>query len=265
MVGVSADDPRVPTAEVVSSTVPAAVVLPTYNESENVERLIRAIRSAVPDIFVQVVDDGSPDGTADIAERLAGELGDIDVLRRPGKLGLGSAYREGFARVLSRGVDTVVSMDVDFSHDPAVIPAMLRAIADGADAVVGSRYVPGGGTRNWPLHRRVLSKWGNLYTGAILGVGVRDCTSGFRAYRSTALTAIAPETTRAEGYAFLTELVVRLSRRGLRIVEVPIMFSDREYGTSKMSGRIIAESMLLVTRWGVAHRVRQLGGLLRRR
>ena len=246
-----------------------AVVLPTYNESENIERLIRAVRSAVPGIDVLVVDDNSPDGTADIAQRIAhevaGEPGHIEVLRRPGKLGLGSAYREGFARVLAAGADVVVSMDVDFSHDPAVIPAMLRAIDEGADAAVGSRYVKGGGTLNWPLHRRLLSRWGNLYTGAILGVKVRDCTTGFRAYRASALTAIAPETTRAEGYAFLTELVVRLSRRNLRIVEVPILFADREYGTSKMSGRIVAESMLLVTRWGVAHRFGQLTALVKRR
>lgn len=251
--------------ELASVSVSATVVLPTYNESENIEPLIRAVRAAVPDIGVLVVDDNSPDGTADIASRLADELGGIEVLRRPGKLGLGSAYREGFARVLSGPSDVVVSMDVDFSHDPAVIPAMLSAIADGADAVVGSRYVRGGGTKNWPLHRRLLSRWGNLYTGAILGVGVRDCTTGFRAYRSTALRSIAPETTRAEGYAFLTELVVRLSRRDLRIVEVPIMFADREHGTSKMSGRIVVESMLLVTRWGIAHRVAQLRSLVKRR
>lgn len=250
--------------ELASALVSATVVLPTYNESENIERLVRAVRAAAPGIGVLVVDDNSPDGTADIAARLADELGGIEVLRRPGKLGLGSAYREGFSRVLAGDADVIVSMDVDFSHDPAVIPAMLSAIADGADAVIGSRYVRGGGTKNWPIHRRLLSRWGNLYTGAVLGVGVRDCTTGFRAYRATALRAIAPETTRAEGYAFLTELVVRLSRRDLRIVEVPIMFADREHGTSKMSGRIVVESMLLVTRWGVAHRFRQVRALLTR-
>jgi dolichol-phosphate mannosyltransferase len=159
--------------------------------------------------------------------------------------------------VIAQGVDVVVSMDVDFSHDPLVIPAMLAAIESGSDAVIGSRYVTGGGTKNWPLHRRLLSRWGNLYTASVLGVKVRDCTSGFRAYRATALASIAPETTKAEGYAFLSELVVRLSRRGLKISEVPILFVDRENGTSKMSGRIIVESMLLVTRWGVAHRWNQ--------
>ena len=239
-----------------------AVVLPTYNESENIARLLTQLRTVLPDGRLYVVDDNSPDGTGDIAERCARELGGIEVLHRPGKQGLGSAYRQGFAHVIAQGVDVVVSMDVDFSHDPLVIPAMLAAIESGSDAVIGSRYVTGGGTKNWPLHRRLLSRWGNLYTASVLGVKVRDCTSGFRAYRATALASIAPETTKAEGYAFLSELVVRLSRRGLKISEVPILFVDRENGTSKMSGRIIVESMLLVTRWGVAHRWNQAKNLV---
>ena len=234
-----------------------AVVLPTYNESENIARLLTQLRTVVPDGRLYVVDDNSPDGTGDIAERCAAELGGIEVIHRPGKQGLGSAYRQGFAHVIAQGVDVIVSMDVDFSHDPLSIPAMLAAIDAGSDAVIGSRYVNGGGTKNWPLHRRLLSRWGNLYTGAVLGVKVRDCTSGFRAYRASALAAIAPETTKAEGYAFLSELVVRLSRRGSKISEVPILFIDREIGTSKMSGRIIVESMLLVTRWGIVHRWNQ--------
>lgn len=234
-----------------------AVVLPTYNESENIARLLTQLRTVVPDGRLYVVDDNSPDGTGDIAERCAVELGGIEVIHRPGKQGLGSAYRQGFAYVIAQGADVIVSMDVDFSHDPLTIPAMLAAIDAGSDAVIGSRYVNGGGTKNWPLHRRLLSRWGNLYTGAVLGVKVRDCTSGFRAYRASALAAIAPETTKAEGYAFLSELVVRLSRRGSKISEVPILFIDRENGTSKMSGRIIVESMLLVTRWGIAHRWNQ--------
>ncbi len=234
-----------------------AVVLPTYNESENIARLLTQLRTVVPNGRLYVVDDNSPDGTGDIAERCAAELGGIEVIHRPGKQGLGSAYRQGFAHVIAQGVDVIVSMDVDFSHDPLSIPAMLAAIDAGSDAVIGSRYVNGGGTKNWPLHRRLLSRWGNLYTGAVLGVKVRDCTSGFRAYRASALAAIAPETTKAEGYAFLSELVVRLSRRGSKISEVPILFVDRENGTSKMSGRIIVESMLLVTRWGIVHRWNQ--------
>ncbi len=242
-----------------------AVVLPTYNESENIARLLTQLRTVLPDGRLYVVDDNSPDGTGEIAERCATELGGIEVLHRPGKQGLGSAYRHGFAYVISQGVDVVVSMDVDFSHDPLVIPAMLAAIEAGSDAVIGSRYVNGGGTKNWPIHRRLLSRWGNLYTAAVLGVSVRDCTSGFRAYRASALAGIAPETTKAEGYAFLSELVVRLSRRGMKISEVPILFVDRENGTSKMSGRIIAESMLLVTRWGVAHRLNQSVKLVQRK
>ena len=234
-----------------------AVVLPTYIESENIARLLTQLRKVLPDGRLYVVDDNSPDGTGEIAERCAAELGGIEVIHRPGKQGLGSAYRQGFAHVISQCVDVVVSMDVDFSHDPLVIPAMLAAIESGSDAVIGSRYVTGGGTKNWPLHRRLLSRWGNLYTASVLGVRVRDCTSGFRAYRATALASIAPETTKAEGYAFLSELVVRLSRRGLKISEVPILFVDRENGTSKMSGRIIVESMLLVTRWGIVHRWNQ--------
>jgi len=237
-----------------------AVVLPTYNEAENIERLLRELRRIVPEARLLVVDDSSPDGTGAIAERCAVELGSIDVVHREVKDGLGNAYRFGFRRVVESGFDVVVTMDSDFSHDPNVIPSMLSRVKAGADAVIGSRYVPGGGTQDWPLHRRLLSRWGNVYTGWILGVKVRDCTSGFRAYRTEALAAIDPDSTRADGYAFLTELVVRLSRRGARIDEVPIVFVDRRYGTSKMSSRIVVESMLLVTRWGLGHRWRRLSG-----
>jgi glycosyltransferase involved in cell wall biosynthesis len=231
--------------------VRCVVVVPTYDERENVQAFLAAVRDAVPDADVLVVDDNSPDGTGALAEQSAAELGQIKVLHRPGKQGLGSAYRNGFQVALDEGYDVVVSMDVDFSHDPAVIPTMLDRIEHGADAVIGSRYVPGGGTANWPLHRRLLSRWGNRYTGAVLGLGVHDCTSGFRAYRSSALRTIEPGSTTAEGYAFLTELVRRLVRRGCEVHEVPIVFRDRELGTSKMSSRIILESMLLVTRWGI--------------
>jgi dolichol-phosphate mannosyltransferase len=232
--------------------VRAVVVVPTYNERENIDAFLRAVRAAVPAADVLVVDDNSPDGTGALADATAAELGQIEVLHRPGKQGLGSAYRNGFTVALDRGYDVIVSMDVDFSHDPAVIASMLQAVEQGADAVVGSRYVPGGATADWPLHRRLLSRWGNRYTGAVLGLGVRDCTSGFRAYRAVALRAIDPASTAAEGYAFLTELVRRLAADGRRIVEVPIVFRDRQFGTSKMSGRIIVESMMLVTRWGVS-------------
>ena len=236
------------------------VVLPTYNERENVVALLRAVRAAVPDADVLVVDDNSPDGTAALVEETAAEQDQIKLLRRAGKQGLGSAYRQGFAVALDEGYDVVVSMDVDFSHDPAVLPELLRLIRSGADAVVGSRYVPGGTTVDWPLHRRLLSRWGNRYTSFVLGLRVRDCTSGYRAYRAAALRAIDPASTTAEGYAFLTELIRRLVRQGTKVVETPIVFTDRRYGVSKMSGRIVVESMFLVTRWAIRDRVRELTG-----
>jgi dolichol-phosphate mannosyltransferase len=246
------------------------VVLPTYNERENIVDVLTKVRSAVPEAHILVIDDGSPDGTADVAEELADELGKIEVVRRTAKDGLGSAYRFAFGRIFTRctgsdagssddgaadEADVVVTMDSDLSHDPLVIPSMIGAISAGADAVIGSRYVAGGGTENWPIHRRLLSRWGNRYTGWILSIPVRDCTSGFRAYRLGALRSIRPETTSAEGYAFLTELVVRLCRQGCRIEEIPILFVDRTAGTSKMSRQIIVESMTLVTRWGLRRRL----------
>lgn len=237
-----------------SQPVRTVVVLPTFNEAENIVGFLRAVRQAVPDADVLVVDDNSPDGTAALAEEVASELGRVKVLRRAGKQGLGAAYRHGFVTAFDEGYDAIVSMDSDFSHDPEVIPTMLRLVADGADAVIGSRYVPGGATVDWPLRRRLLSRWGNRYTAAVLRLPVRDCTSGFRVYRAAALQGINPASTTAEGYAFLTELVRKLIARGSTIVETPIVFRDRQFGTSKMSGRIIAESMLLVTKWGIFDR-----------
>lgn len=235
----------------------AVVVVPTYNERDNIIALLPAIRNATTLADVLVVDDDSPDGTADAAERLAKELGGVRVLRRASKEGLGSAYRAGFAQVLAEEYDAVISMDADFSHDPAVIPVMLARLEEGNDAVIGSRYVTGGGTTDWPVRRQLLSKWGNGYTRAVLRLPTHDCTSGFRAYTSEALRSIDPGSTNAEGYAFLTELVRRLARDGRTVTEVPIIFRDRTRGKSKMSGRIIVESMLLVTRWAVADRVRR--------
>ena len=234
------------------------VVVPTFNERDNIVPFLTALRAAAPEADVLVVDDNSPDGTGQAAEQTAADLGQIKVLHRPGKQGLGSAYRHGFTVALDEGYDIVVTMDVDFSHDPAVVPTMIGTLGAGADAVVGSRYVDGGGTENWPLHRRLLSRWGNRYAGAVLGLRLRDITSGFRAYRADALRAIEHGTTAAEGYAFLTELVRRLIRRGYSVVEVPITFRDREHGISKMSGRIIVESMVLITGWGVKDILRRL-------
>jgi dolichol-phosphate mannosyltransferase len=233
------------------------VVVPTYDERENVELLLPAVRAAMPDADILVVDDSSPDGTAEAVTRLSAELGRIALLSRPGKQGLGSAYRHGFDYALDRGYDVVVSMDVDLSHDPEVLPEFIRLVEAGADAVIGSRYVPGGATVDWPLYRRLLSRWGNRYTSFVLRLQVRDCTSGYRAYRAAALKAIDPGTTTADGYAFLTELVRRLVRADLRLMETPIVFRDRRFGTSKMSGRIVAESMWLVTSWALRDAVRR--------
>ncbi len=228
------------------------VVLPTYNERDNVRGLLGAVRDTVPAADVLVIDDNSPDGTAELVEATAADLGQIKLVVRPRKRGLGTAYREGFTVALDEGYDVIVSMDVDWSHDPSVLPDLIALIEGGADVAIGSRYVPGGATVDWPLHRRLLSRWGNRYTSFVLRLGINDCTSGYRAYRATALRAIQPATTTAEGYAFLTELVRRHERHGHTMEETPIVFADRRYGTSKMSTRIVVESMLLVTRWGVA-------------
>ena len=236
----------------------SVVVLPTYNEAANIERFLRTVRAASPETDVLVVDDDSPDGTAEVARRLDAELGSITVMERPGKRGLGSAYRDGFARVLDDGYDVVVTMDADLSHDPNRVPVFLDGIRAGADLVIGSRYVTGGGTTDWPIRRQLLSRWGNAYTRTILGVSPRDCTGGYRAYRAETLAAIDPTSTSAEGYAFMTELVRRLNERDATIVEIPIIFRDRTMGKSKMSGRIIVESMMLVTRWGIGDRWRRL-------
>jgi dolichol-phosphate mannosyltransferase len=230
------------------------VVLPTYNEAENLDAFARQLRTELPDLDLLVVDDNSPDGTGAIADSLAAELGGIKVLHRSDKSGLGSAYRDGFRLALDEHAEVIVSMDADFSHDIAAIPSLLRAVDAGADMVIGSRYVPGGNVRDWPFHRRLLSKWGNRYTAWALKVPVTDCTSGFRAYRGEAMARIDVGATTAEGYAFLTELVRRMTDMGARIDEVPIEFVDRRYGTSKMSWRIVLESMKLVTEWGVRER-----------
>lgn len=243
----------------------AVVVIPTFNERENIVDLLHALRAAVPEADLMVVDDLSPDGTGELADAAAAELGRVTVVHRQGKPGLGAAYRHGFGLAFEAGYDAIVSMDSDFSHDPQIVPTMLRLLGEGADVVIGSRYVAGGGTKDWPLRRRLLSRWGNRYTGFLLRAKVRDCTAGFRAYRVETLKAIEPGSTGAEGYAFLTELTRRLARHGATIVETPILFKDREKGTSKMSGRIIVESMLLVTRWGITDRAHSLRTRLSRR
>lgn len=230
------------------------VVVPTYQESGNVGRFLEAVRAAAPAVDLLVVDDNSPDGTADLAEKAAAELGRVEVLRRPAKDGLGNAYRQGFRHGLDQGYDVIVQMDCDFSHDPKVIPTLIGALDDGVDCAIGSRYVPGGSTPGWPIHRRALSRWGNRYTAAVLRLGIHDATGGFRAYRASTLEAIDIDGTVANGYAFQSEVAKRMVAEHLRLREIPITFVDREFGTSKMSVRIMAESMALVTSWGVRAR-----------
>ena len=234
------------------------VSVPTYREAENIEELLRRLRAAVPDAHILVLDDGSPDGTADAAEKLAMELGDIEVLRRPGKSGLGAAYRAGHAIGIARGYDVMVQIDADLSHQPEQLPSLLEAIDRGADLALGSRYVEGGTIPQWAVYRLALSRWGCMYAGWALHLGVSDSTAGYRAYRASALRAMQFETTRANGYTFQIEMTYRLVKAGGRITEVPITFTDRERGTSKMSSRIVVEAMALVTVWGARDRLRRL-------
>ncbi len=231
------------------------MVLPTYQEAENVAEVLRRLRAAVPGADLLVVDDASPDGTADLAKAAGHELGRVEVLVRPGKSGLGSAYRQGFALGLARGYDVLVEMDSDLSHDPAALPALVAAVEGGADLAIGSRYVPGGAIPNWPFHRRALSRLGNAYVVRMLRLGVADSTSGFRAYAARALAGIDLEEVRADGYGFQVEMAYRIVRWGGTVTERPIEFRDRQRGTSKMSPRIIAEALWLVTAWGIRTRL----------
>jgi len=227
-----------------------AVVIPTYQEADNIATAIEGVRAAVPDAGVLVVDDSSPDGTASVARSRHAE-----VLVRTRREGLGAAYRAGWARVLDEGYDVIVSMDADGSHDPAVLPALLTRIEQGADLVMGSRYVPGGRVPGWPAYRLWLSKGGSLYARAALRLPVRDATGGYRAYRADLLQRIDVSTLRASGYGFQIELVHRAAMLGARIEEVPITFVDRRFGTSKMHAGIIWEALALVTWWGLRDRL----------
>ena len=231
------------------------VVLPTYNEADNIAEVLRRLRAAVPHADVLVVDDSSPDGTAEVAKAAAHELGHVDVTLRPGKAGLGSAYRHGFREGLDAGYEVLVEMDSDLSHDPAALPDLLGAVIAGADLAIGSRYVPGGSIPHWPIHRRSLSRWGNRYAAFLLRLRVHDSTSGFRAYRAGMLRRIDLDEVRADGYGFQIEMAYRVARLGGHIEERPIEFRDRERGNSKMSMRIVAEALALVTWWGMRDRV----------
>ncbi|HYH48701.1 MAG TPA: polyprenol monophosphomannose synthase [Acidimicrobiia bacterium] len=233
------------------------VVLPTYNESATIAEVLRRIRAAAPhDVDVLVVDDSSPDGTADLADALAAELGGIEVLRRPSKSGLGSAYREGFKVGLAQGYEALVEMDADLSHDPAVLGDLLAEIDGGADIVIGTRYMPGGSIPDWSWYRRAISRIGNVYARLMLELPARDATSGYRAYHRRALERINLTAVRADGYGFQIEMAYKVVRAGGILAEVPIEFHDRTLGRSKMSSRIVVEALALVTWWGVAGRVR---------
>jgi len=236
------------------------VVLPTYNESENIERVLRRIRAALPEAGVLVVDDGSPDGTADIAERIGKELGHVEIMRRPAKAGLGSAYRAGFAWGLEHGYDALVEMDSDLSHDPDALCGLVTPLGQGVDLVIGSRYVPGGSIPNWRLHRRLLSQGGNIYASLLLGLHVTDSTSGFRAYGAEILRRIDLGAVRADGYGFQIEMVHQVLEHGGGVTEVPIRFVDRVEGKSKMSTHIVVEALALVTWWAVLRLVRAITG-----
>lgn len=229
-----------------SLIVRATVVVPTFNEIDNIERLLREVRKAAPDARVLVVDDGSPDGTAAKADELGAELGGIEVLRRTEKNGLGDAYRAGLRQAIDDGAEICVQMDADLSHDPAVLPALIANVEHGADLAIGSRYVPGGRTVNWPRRRRWLSRWGNRYAAGVLGLAINDATAGYRAYSSAALLRMDFESVQAEGYGFQVEMTYRLVSVGGKVVEFPISFQDRTEGVSKMSGSIISEAFLLV-------------------
>jgi dolichol-phosphate mannosyltransferase len=234
------------------------VCLPTYNERENLERMVDALQEVLCDEdLVLVIDDSSPDGTGEIADRLGDERPSVHVLHRPRKEGLGPAYLDGFRRALELGADLVFEMDCDFSHDPADVPRLAAAAAE-ADLVIGSRYVDGGGTRNWGVLRRLISRGGSLYAQVLLGVGVRDLTGGFKCYRRVVLETIDLDAIHSKGYAFQIETTYRALRRGFRVVEVPIVFVDRQVGGSKMSKAIVLEGV-----WKVpALRLATLRGLV---
>ena len=227
------------------------VVLPTYNEAANVDRVLRLVRASLPEATVLVVDDGSPDGTAELAEKTGTDVGGVEVLRRDSKSGLGSAYRAGFRWGLAHGFDACIEMDADLSHDPGALPGLLSPLDSGYDLVVGSRYVPGGSIPNWQRSRFLLSRGGNLYADVVLGLHVTDSTSGFRAYRADMLRQIDLSRVRADGYGFQIEMCYEVIRHGGRVSEVPIRFVDRVEGESKMSSHIVVEALALVTWWGV--------------
>ncbi|MGO4302012.1 polyprenol monophosphomannose synthase [Leifsonia sp. RAF41] len=237
------------------------VIIPTYNERENIGSIVGRVRASVPEADVLVVDDGSPDGTGELADALAATDASVHVMHRAGKDGLGAAYRAGIAWALDAGYSTIVEMDADGSHQPEQLPRLLGALRSdggpddaraGADVVLGSRWVSGGGVENWPAHRRLISRGGSAYSRIALGLPVRDVTGGYRAFTADALRALHYERTESQGYCFQIDMTRRAYAAGLELVEVPITFVERERGASKMGGGIVVEAMVRVTLWGLA-------------
>jgi dolichol-phosphate mannosyltransferase len=231
------------------------IVMPTYNERQNLEIMASRIRESVPDADVLVVDDNSPDGTGDIADKLSEADSHVHVMHRTEKAGLGRAYIAGFTWALERGYDVIVEMDADGSHRPEDLPQLLTALS-GADAVIGSRYVPGGTVVNWPKSREVLSRGANIYNRMMLGISVRDATGGFRVYRAATLRKIDLGNIESAGYCFQIDMTLRVLQAGLKLTEVPITFVERERGSSKMSNAVIREAFFRVARWGISARLR---------
>jgi dolichol-phosphate mannosyltransferase len=231
------------------------VLIPTYNEIESIASLLARVRAAVPEADVLVIDDGSPDGTGDLVDAAAATDPAVSVLHRTAKDGLGRAYLAGFAIARERGYDFVVEIDADGSHDPADLPAMIALARAGADLVIGSRWVPGGAVRNWPLVRQLISRGGNTYARIALRSRIRDITAGFRVFRTTALSRLDATSVSSQGYCFQVEVAWRIERAGLSVVEHPITFVERENGESKMHTGIVAEALLRVTQWGITERL----------
>jgi dolichol-phosphate mannosyltransferase len=244
-----------PSAEASANRI--VIVMPTYNERQNLESVAGRVRAALPAADLLVVDDNSPDGTGDLADKVAETDPQVQVMHRTDKAGLGKAYIAGFAWALERGYDVIVEMDADGSHQPEHLPSLVAAL-NGADLSIGSRWVPGGKVVNWPRTREALSRAANVYTRIMLGLGVRDATAGFRAYRAATLRTISLDQVESTGYCFQIDLTLRVADAGLRIVEVPITFVEREHGASKMSNSIIMEAFWRVAQWGMARRRRQL-------
>ncbi len=241
----------------------ALVVIPTYDEAENIELVIDRVRASVPQVDVLVVDDGSPDGTGTIADKVADHDPHVHVLHRSHKAGLGAAYLAGFSWALERDYDLVVEMDADGSHLPEQLPRLLDAV-DEADLVLGARWVPGGRVVNWPRRRELLSRGGNAYARLALGLSMHDPTGGFRVFRRETLEGIDLSSVRSEGYCFQVDLARRASEGGYRVVEVPITFVERVYGESKMNNSIVREALIRVSQWGLQHRADQIRALTAR-